>query len=269
MMTFKQRLQNFFFPLGSIQKIRRGYLKGFKIRLSENSLWSPLLGRWEPAMQKIMINVIKPGEIVYDLGANNGLHGLLMAGLVLPNGMVYNFEPFEENIAEIVENYRMNNIKNYLNIPAAVCDKDGTETFALGNHHKQGAIVHGKLKDSSTITVPVITLDSFIEKGNPGPAFIKMDIEGAEGAALHGFSENIRLYHPLMIIELHNPEQDKIVGQFLEEYEYTAYRFDTFASLSFTLVKDLKKVYPDPDGIWGSLFCLPKGVKLESFNFDK
>ena len=90
-MTFKQKIQNLFFPLGSVQKIRSGYLKGFRIRLTENSLWSPLIGNWEPAMQKIMVNVIKPGEVVYDLGANNGLHGLLMSGLVGQFGKVYNF----------------------------------------------------------------------------------------------------------------------------------------------------------------------------------
>ena len=183
-MTLKQRLQNLIFPLGTVQKIRRGYLKGFKIRLSENSLWSPLLGKWEPAMQKIMVNVVKPGDTIYDLGANNGLHGLLMAGLVAPGGKVYNFEPFEENVAEIVENYTFNNIENYKNIQAAVSDKEGTETFSLGNHHKQGAIVHGVIKDSNSITVTTTTLDAFIAKGNPGPAFIKMDIEGAEGPAL-------------------------------------------------------------------------------------
>jgi len=268
-MTLKQRLQNLIFPLGTVQKIRRGYLKGFKIRLSENSLWSPLLGKWEPAMQKIMVNVVKPGDIIYDLGANNGLHGLLMAGLVAPAGKVYNFEPFEENVAEIVENYSFNNIENYKNIQAAISDKEGTETFALGNHHKQGAIVHGVINDSNSITVTTTTLDAFIAKGNPGPAFIKMDIEGAEGPALHGFAINIDQYSPLMIIELHNPEQDRMVGQFLQDHGYTAYRFDTFAKLSFIPIKDFTKVYPDPNGIWGSLFCLPPGKKLNDFSFSK
>jgi FkbM family methyltransferase len=268
-MTLKQKLQNLIFPLGTIQKIRRGYLKGCKIRLSENSLWSPLLGKWEPAMQKIMVNVVKPGDIVYDLGANNGLHGLLMAGLALPGGKVYNFEPFEENIAEINENYGFNNVTNYENIQAAVADKEGTEVFALGNHHKQGAIVQGGVAVSNSINVPVTTLDAFIEKGNPGPAFIKMDIEGAEGPALQGFSRNISRFQPLMIIELHSPEQDRLVGQFLQAHGYTAYRFDTFAALEFTLITDLTKVHPVPEGIWGSIFCLPPGKKLTDFSFAK
>ncbi len=90
-------------------------------------------------MQKIMANVIKPGQIVYDLGANNGLHGLLMAPLVGETGMLYNFEPFEENIQEIEENYNLNNITNYRNIHAAVSDRNGMETFVIGDHHKRGS----------------------------------------------------------------------------------------------------------------------------------
>ncbi|MBK6479809.1 MAG: FkbM family methyltransferase [Saprospiraceae bacterium] len=45
--------------------------------------------------------------------------------------------------------------------------------------------------------------------------FLKIDIEGAEGAALEGYSNHIRDTYPDMIIELHNPEQDKAVGEFL------------------------------------------------------
>lgn len=267
-MTFRQRLQHLFFPLGSVQKIKRGYLKGYRIRLTENSLWSPLIGNWEPAMQKIMVNVIRPGDVVYDLGANNGLHGLLMAGLT-GGTTIYNFEPFPDNIAEINENYGFNNITNYENVRAAVADRTGDQVFDLGQHHKQGSIVEESAASGNSIRVPVISLDDFIKNGKPGPNFIKMDIEGAEGAALNGFSENIDRFRPLMIIELHNPEQDKIVGNFLQQHQYTAYRFDTFAKLSFTRIKDFGKVHPDPDGIWGSLFCLPPGEAISNFSFEK
>jgi FkbM family methyltransferase len=269
MLTLKQKFQNLVFPLGSIQKIRKGYLKGYKIRLTENSLWSPLAGRWEPAMQKIMVNSVKESQVVYDLGANNGLHGLLMAGLVGRQGMVYNFEPFPANIEEIVENFQLNNLTNYRNIQAAVADEVGITSFSLGDHHKQGAITGNNPNGFDKIDVTTLTLDSFIEKGNPGPSFMKIDIEGAEGPALHGFSQNIEKYWPNMVIELHNPEQDAMVGKFLSFYKYKAYRFDPFASLKFTKVNDFAKVYPEPEGIWGSLFCVGPTKAFEDFVFDK
>jgi FkbM family methyltransferase len=269
MLTLKQKLQNLVFPLGSIQKIRKGYLKGYKIRLTENSLWSPLLGRWEPAMQKIMANTVMEGQTVYDLGANNGLHGLLLAGLVGRQGTVFNFEPFPGNIDEIVENFELNHITNYRNIQAAVSDKEGVTSFALGDHHKQGAIADNPLNGNNRIDVNLITLDSFIDQGNPGPSFIKIDIEGAEGPALHGFSKNIEKYFPDMVIELHSPEQDRMVGEFLSFYKYKAYRFDPFTDLKFAEIRDFTKVYPEPDGVWGSLFCVGPKRKLEDFVFDR
>jgi FkbM family methyltransferase len=266
-MTFKQKLQNLIFPLGSIQRIRKGYLKNKKIRLTENSLWSPLIGNWEPAMQKIMVNVVKPGDVVYDLGANNGLHGLLMAEVIGPKGMVYNFEPFKDNLEEIVENFSLNNITNYTNVPAAVSFKSGSDHFTIGEHHKQGSITSDT--SAKTIEVRTVSLDELIEEGYPGPAFIKMDIEGAEGSALQGFNKNVDQFQPLMIIELHTPTQDRIVGQFLQDHRYSAYRFDTFKKLKFERIIDFSKVYPDPDGIWGSLFCIPPGKQLSDYSFNK
>jgi len=268
-MTIKQKIQNIFFPLGSVQKIRSGYLKGFRIRLTENSLWSPLIGKWEPAMQKIMFNVVKPGDVVYDLGANNGLHGLLMAGIVGPKGLVYNFEPLPDNIAEIDENFAFNKITNYKNVAAAVSDKDGVAHFVVAGHHKQGSIANETKAGETTVEVRITTLDKFIKEGNPGPAFIKIDIEGAEGPALYGFSESIGKFNPIMIIELHSPEQDKMVGRFLKEHGYKAFRFDPFAKLFFTQIRDMTKTHPDPDGIWGSILCLPPGKEISDYSFEK
>lgn len=220
-------------------------------------------------MQKIMINVIEPGQVVYDLGANNGLHGLLMAGVVGEKGIVYNFEPLETNLGEIVENFQLNKITNFRNVQAAVSGKDGKETFVLGEHDKQGSISNNGQASAKTVDVKCITLDSFIKEGNPGPSFIKMDIEGAEGPALKGFSVNIEKYLPLMIIELHSPEQDREVGRLLQSHKYTAFRFDPFAELSFTEIKDLTKGHPYPEGIWGSIFCLPPGKTLDKYSFNK
>lgn len=268
-MTVKQKIQNLFFPLGSIQKIRTGYLKGYRILLTENSLWSPLIGKFEPAMQKIMVNLIRPGQVVYDIGANNGLHGLLMAGLVGQKGMVYNFEPLEENVVEIDKNFATNHITHYRNVTAAVSGRDGTETFVLAGHHKQGSISQEAGEGAKKVVVKSITLDTFIREGNPGPAFIKMDIEGAEGAALNGFANTIQQYHPIMVIELHTPEQDLEVGKFLQAHKYKAYRFDAYAKLFFTEVRDYTKPYPSPEGIWGSILCLPAGMSLIDLTFSK
>lgn len=267
-MTLKQKFQNLLFPLHSIQKIRLGYLKGHKIRLSENSLWSPLIGNWEPSIQKIMVNIVKTGDVAYDLGANNGLHGLLLSLLVGKNGFVYNFEPFEENVLEIIENFELNGLTNYKNIVAAISDFNGNAKFEIASHFKQGKLTN-VVHNSNFLNVEVKSLDELINSGIQLPKFIKMDIEGAEGKALNGFTKNIEKCFPDMIIELHSPEQDIEVGKFLKFYNYTAFRFDPFKKLKFTEIKNFDRPFPYEDGIWGSLLCLGPKKIIKSLSFNK
>jgi FkbM family methyltransferase len=47
----------------------------------------------KPRHKQIMITAIKPGNTAYDLGANYGMHALMMALLFGPSGCVYAFEP--------------------------------------------------------------------------------------------------------------------------------------------------------------------------------
>lgn len=251
-MTIKQKLLNLVFPLGSVQRIRRGYLKGFKIRLSKNSLWSPIVGRWEPESQKLFTQIIKPGNVVYDLGANNGLHSLLFANLVGSNGRVFSFEPLKSNCDEIKENLSLNNIRNVEIVNAAVGDSNGETTFYLGQHDKQGSVVGIGLQTGKEEKVKIITLDSFIAQGNPAPDFIKIDIEGAESLALQGLSGKINEVRPILYVELHTPEQDIKVGAFLLQHQYVAYRM---TDSGLQKIQDLTKPHPDPQGIWSTILA--------------
>jgi FkbM family methyltransferase len=260
-MTFKQKLLNLVFPLGSVQRIRRGYLKGSKIRLSKNSLWSPIVGRWEPESQKLFTEIIKPGSVVYDLGANNGLHSLLFANLVGAKGRVFSFEPLKSNCDEIAENLRLNNIQNVEIVNAAVGDSNGEVTFHLGHHDKQGSLVGIGLETGREVKVKMITLDGFIANGNPAPDFIKIDIEGAESLALQGLSGKINEVKPLLYIELHTPEQDAKVGAFLLKNNYIAYRMTNNAGNDLGIeglekIQDLTKTHPHPQGIWGTILAM-------------
>lgn len=267
MTSLKTKIQKWLFPLGSVQTIRAGLLKGSKIVVTENTQWAPLLGRWEPAMQKIMASVIKPGDIVYDLGANFGLHGLLFSRLTGQEGFLYNFEPLPQNVLEIENNYKLNKVNNYITIEKAVSYRSETVKFIIGTHAGQGKLTSEE-GGKNTREVQTISLDEFIEAGNRPPNFIKMDIEGAEGAALKGYEKNIAKTFPAMVIELHSPEADKQVGQFLNFHGYTAYRFNTFNAIKFERIKDLSLPYPHRDGIWGSIFCLGPGKSLDNFQFN-
>lgn len=265
--ALKQRILKSVWPYGTVAKIIRGPLKGLSFLVSENSGWSPILGRWEPESQELFQKVIRNGFVVYDLGANNGIHSLLFSRLSGSGGKVYSFEPLKSNCIEIAQNAKLNNA-NITIVNAAVGEKSGETTFHLGLHDKQGSLVGIGVESGQTINVEVITLDGFISNGNPAPDFIKIDIEGAESLALAGFEKLFDSVQPILFIELHTPEQDKKVGEFLSRHGYIAYRLkpgshDTSLGINgLEKIQDLSLIYPDPRGIWGTILAIhPSAVE--------
>ena len=51
----------------------------------------------ELEVQKVICEHLRPGDVMVDVGANLGLHALLGASCVGPNGHVYAFEPVPSN----------------------------------------------------------------------------------------------------------------------------------------------------------------------------
>ena len=78
---------------GSIRQILAGPCCRLRYKIFPQFGLSHLYGGWESEAQQIMITAIKPGNTAYDLGANYGMHALLMALLFGPLGCVYAFEP--------------------------------------------------------------------------------------------------------------------------------------------------------------------------------
>ncbi|MBK6479810.1 MAG: hypothetical protein IPF93_16565 [Saprospiraceae bacterium] len=63
-----------------------------------------------------------------------------MPELTGPHGKVFNFEPLPENLVEIEENFKLNNIVNYVNVQAAISNKQEMLQFKMHEHAKQGHI---------------------------------------------------------------------------------------------------------------------------------
>lgn len=134
----KQGLQKAIWPSGTVATIQRGHLKGLKFVITDNLGWSPILGRWEPESHEVFARVIKPGQTVFDLGANNGIHSLLFSKLVGEKGRVIAFEPLPGNVEELRKNYGLNNITNIRVVQSAVGSYDGEITFFRSvNHTRQ------------------------------------------------------------------------------------------------------------------------------------
>jgi len=143
-------------------------------------------GVYEKHETELFSGVVKEGMTVVDLGANIGYYTLLAAKLVGEKGKVFAFEPEPHNFALLVKNIKANGYDNVVPVQKAVSNRSGTTRLFL---HQEDAGRH-KIYDShdsrDSIEVDVITLDSLGEDNQYPIDLIKMDIEGAEMAALVG-----------------------------------------------------------------------------------
>ena len=67
-------------------------------------------GIYESAVQKVLVEHLRSGNIFYEVGAHIGFFSLLAAGLVDGSGEVVAFEADPSNVRFIQEHFRRNSI---------------------------------------------------------------------------------------------------------------------------------------------------------------
>ena len=146
---------------------------------------------YEPGITQMFEKLIKPGMVVVDIGAHIGYFTLMAAQKVGPTGKVYAFEPDPSNYNILVENISLNEYGSVVPVQKAVCDTPGTASFFLHMDTVAHSLYPKTLgRGKSTISVETTSLDHFFEHdGWPSVHIIKMDVEGAEAAALAGMTK--------------------------------------------------------------------------------
>jgi len=228
--SFTRRTLNAAAPVGLNEvTIAAGVLRGIRMILnlqSEKDYW---LGTYEPDLQEAARQLIQPGMVVYDVGANIGYISLMAAHLANESGHVYSFEALPGNVERLKANIDLNELASRVTvIHAAVTDQTGEAVFLA---HESGAM--GKAKGSAgrdehyatEVRVPAIALDDFgSQQGIKPPQVIKMDIEGGEGMALRGMGKILHEIRPIFLIELHGQEAAQQVWQTLTSAGYRIHR---------------------------------------------
>lgn len=244
---------------GRVARILFGPSRGMRYRVFPGFGLSHIYGGWEPDAQQIVIDHVLPGGVAYDVGANYGLYSLLMARIVTPAGRVYAFEPMPAIHTELMRNVQLNRFDHVECIRMAVSDRTGVGRFLIGHHEGAGHLTSGgrgaTLPDQPDVSFDVeeTTLHDFVRQGKRPPTFIKVDVEGSEASVLHGARPILGEHRPVLLIELHTPEQDVAVGRILQELEYVARRVERGAPP----VEKLTTGWPDPRGLWGQILALP------------
>ncbi len=209
--------------------VAAGGLAGARLLLdlqSEKDYW---LGSYEPDLQRALENWIRPGIVVYDVGANIGYLTLLMARCTGDAGRVYAFEGLPENVDRLRINLELNGVQDRVQIVSgAVVDRTGPVQFHLGPSGGTGRAEGSAGRDlelHGALNVAGISLDEFVFiEGHPAPQLVKMDIEGGEVLALAGMDRLLREARPILLLELHGPQSVETAWSRLTAAAYSLHR---------------------------------------------
>jgi FkbM family methyltransferase len=157
-------------------RIAAGPAKGLLIELS-GSRPSYALGSAEPEVAAMLCAHLRPGDVVFDLGANIGYFTLVAARLVGEKGRVIAYEPVPHNATALRRNVLLNELINVEVIEAALDDSDGETRLAMARSDQQASLEYAR--SQHYVTVRTVRLSSEVERLG-SPTLIKCDIEGSE-----------------------------------------------------------------------------------------
>lgn len=163
--------------------------------------------------------LIRPGDVVYDIGANIGYYSRFILNELAPAKLVA-FEPMSENAELLEANISLGQHESIASVlRVALADHDGRENLqvddifggtAVLDSISQGSASQSRRRlglEPKTETVAVRRLDGLLaETDLPAPAFMKIDTEGAEASVLAGAVETLRTSRPRLAIALHGLE---------------------------------------------------------------
>jgi FkbM family methyltransferase len=160
---------------------------------------------------RLLSDWIQPNESCFDIGANVGLYTFCFAEKVGAGGEVISVDADIFITNRMQEAIRVLGADQVRQVHAAVCDKKGSLEFFVSagqaNTFEQSLVCPEGLSSSyKAVTVPAFTitdLESLLR--NPSTlSVIKLDIEGAEAAALRVAGINLlNANGPLWQVEIH------------------------------------------------------------------
>jgi FkbM family methyltransferase len=203
--------------------IQKGLGRGLRFNGGDSAVGF-LLGTHDLEVQRAFQQFLRPGMVVYDIGANVGFTAVLAAKQVGPSGQVICFEPLPKNAEQIRRNAALNDFGTISMHQFALGERDGDAEFQRSRSPTWGRLVQTGVAPSASdfLKVPMRSLDSLAgNDGLPPPDFIKMDVEGAEADVLHGAQMLLRQARPVLVIELHHTY--RAVVEALDGLNYTVH----------------------------------------------
>jgi FkbM family methyltransferase len=157
--------------------------------------------RYEPHVTAAIRQVLKPGMVFVDVGANFGYHSLTAAREVGSAGKVHCFEPNPYFCKLLYLSGKVNGFENLEIYPVAVADRKMNviydDTYGNGRISQFDANLESA---PDRFVVRAWTLDDVL-RDESSIDLIKMDVEGAEHLVILGAKNVLQTHRPVIISE--------------------------------------------------------------------
>lgn len=180
-------------------------------------------GYWEMWTTEAMLQFIRQGMTVIDVGANLGYFTMLMADLTGPSGKVLAIEPNPQMASRLRRSAFVNGFGTNTAIhEIAVGDHDGTIGLAIPDGEPKNAHLSAT---GTGLSVPIRRLDSLPDATDAD--VIKIDVEGGEEGVWRGMAGILARNRPLTVLLEFTPGRYADAAAFL----------DTILASGFSLMK--------------------------------
>jgi FkbM family methyltransferase len=186
-------------------------------------------GSYEDREIAALCVLVKPGSVVFDVGANIGLSALELARAAGPQGQVIACEPHPDTATRLRGNLADNGVTTVAVMETAVGAQPGRITFHESAQPtlSSATVVPPDLVRS--FEVPVTTVDAlWREAGNPMVSALKIDVEGGELAVLQGAAKLLAEQRPAILLEAWGAEQRDPIDRLLTKAGYERTQPDGF-----------------------------------------
>lgn len=161
---------------------------------------------YEQQVDRSLTAVIRPGDCVWDVGANIGLYTVRFADLVGPNGTIIAFEPILETYRVLETNTA--HLANVLTRCEALGASQGSTVIALDSDptSPSNSLAHLPSRPTdATQVVSIVSGDQLCNKHQLRiPSVLKIDTEGFEEDVLWGMRSMLRAPElRALMIEVH------------------------------------------------------------------
>jgi FkbM family methyltransferase len=188
--------------------------------------------------------IVGAGNIL-DVGANIGYTAVVLARAATSGRKVYAFEPEPFNFNLLQQTARQLEFAGKI-VPMqlAVGAEDGNiDLWINDRHHADHRVATEQFRSahsgSNQVSVPLVSIDSFLQS-NPGPvSFVKIDVQGYELAVCQGMTETLRQNPEIAIVLEFMPSAMRELGfepssliDFLAERDFKVYQVHPRGKLS-------------------------------------